>query len=260
MAAIKPVVVRNVAIGEGIPKIAVPIAGRTKADILAEAEKLRDFPVDIAEWRADGFEDILTWGQAAACVGELREALGQTPLLFTFRTAKEGGEKEIPVEIYEKLNLFMAQSGCVDLIDVEALTGDGAVKRMIEGAHAAGAKVVASSHDFRKTPGKDAIISRLCRMQESGADILKIAVMPRSRKDVLTLLSATEEMYTQYAKCPLITMSMAGTGMVSRLAGEVFGSAVTFGSVGRTSAPGQIGVGRLDAVLRTIHESMEGTA
>ena len=37
---IKPVVVRGVAIGEGIPKICVPIVGNTREEILAAAEEL----------------------------------------------------------------------------------------------------------------------------------------------------------------------------------------------------------------------------
>ena len=76
-------------------------------------------------------------------------------------------------------------------------------------------------------------------MQELDADIPKIAVMPQNKKDVLTLLAATEEMVSEYADRPIITMSMAGTGLISRLCGEVFGSALTFGAVGKASAPGQ---------------------
>ena len=62
-------------------------------------------------------------------------------------------------------------------------------------------------------------------MQDYGADIPKMAVMPKSKQDVLTLLSATLEMSEQFADRPIITMSMAGTGVVSRLTGETFGSA-----------------------------------
>ena len=92
-------------------------------------------------------------------------------------------------------------------------------------------------------------------MQELGADIPKIAVMPGSSADVLTLIAATQEMAAQYADRPIITMSMSGTGLISRLCGEVFGSACTFGAVGRTSAPGQIGVEELDTVLKLIHNN-----
>ena len=79
--------------------------------------------------------------------------------------------------------------------------------------------------------------------------------MPQSRKDVLTLLSATEEMDRRTTR-PLITMSMGPVGMISRLCGEVFGSALTFGSVGKASAPGQVNANDLAGVLKLIHESM----
>ena len=133
---------------------------------------------------------------------------------------------------------------------------DEIVKKIIEGAHAAGVKVVASNHDFFKTPDKDDIVGRLRKMQDLGADIPKIAVMPQNKKDVLTLLAATEEMANEYADRPIITMSMAGTGVISRLAGEVFGSALTFGAAAKASAPGQMGVQDLKQVLTLLHGAL----
>ena len=175
---------------------------------------------------------------------------------MTFRTSKEGGEKAIDAEAYAELNIKAAQTGLVDLVDVEVFTGDEIVSRIIREAHAAGVKVVASNHDFDKTPDKDDIVSRLRKMQAMDADIPKIAVMPRSKRDVLTLLAATEEMATDYADRPIITMSMAGTGVISRLCGEVFGSALTFGAAGKASAPGQMGVQDLSTVLGLLHNAL----
>ena len=93
-------------------------------------------------------------------------------------------------------------------------------------------------------------------MLAGGADIPKIALMPFCKKDVLTLLEATLEMSEQYADRPIITMSMAGTGVVSRLTGETFSSALTFGAASKASAPGQIGVHELKQVLDIIHKSL----
>ena len=93
-------------------------------------------------------------------------------------------------------------------------------------------------------------------MQDLGADIPKIAVMPQSKADVLTLLSATEEMATNFADRPIITMSMAATGLISRLCGEVFGSAATFGAVGKASAPGQMNAKDLETILSLLHASL----
>lgn len=252
----KTVTVRDVVLGEGRPKICVPIVGRTKEEIIACAAGLSGVCADMAEWRADWYEDIFEEDQIDGMLKALREALGSLPLLFTFRTAKEGGEKEITTAAYRELNERAAASGYVDLIDVEAFTGEETVRQMIQEAHGYGVKVIVSNHDFEKTPKQDEIVRRLGNMQETGADVLKIAVMPKTRRDVLTLLAATEEMYTDYADRPIITMSMSETGVISRLCGEVFGSAVTFGAAGQISAPGQASVDDLDKILTFFHKSL----
>ena len=248
--------VRDIEIGAGAPKIIVPIVGVTKNDIIEEAKTFHSIPVDVVEWRVDWFEGVFDFAQVEDVLKDLREALGNIPLLMTFRTSKEGGEKAIEPAAYAELNIKAAQTGYVDLVDVEIFTGDDIVKKIIDGAHAAGVKVIASNHDFFKTPAKEEIISRLCAMQEKGADIPKIAVMPQSKKDVLTLLAATNEMVEEHANRPIITMSMAATGVISRLAGEVFGSCLTFGAAKKASAPGQMGVNDLKTVLETLHKSL----
>ena len=252
----KTVKVRNIELGSGIPKICVPIVAVTKNDILEQAMSLRSIPADIAEWRVDWYEDVFEMDTLMQTLSQVREALGDMPLLFTFRTKKEGGEKEISPEQYAQLNKAVAENGYVDLVDVEAFTGDEIVTSIISHAHANGVKVIASNHDFAKTPEKDEIVRRLRKMQTLGADIPKIALMPTCKKDVLTLLEATLEMSEQYADRPIITMSMAGTGVVSRLTGETFGSALTFGAASKASAPGQIGVHELKQVLDIIHKSL----
>ena len=243
--------VRDIEIGAGAPKIIVPIVGVTKNDIIEEAKTFHSIPVDVVEWRVDWFEGVFDFAQVEDVLKDLREALGNIPLLMTFRTSKEGGEKAIEPEAYAELNIKAAQTGYVDLIDVEIFTGDEIVKKIIDGV-----KVIASNHDFFKTPAKADIIYRLRKMQDMNADIPKIAVMPQNKKDVLTLLAATEEMTTNYADRPIITMSMAGTGVISRLCGEGFGSSMTFGAAKKASAPGQMGVNDLNTVLGLLHGAM----
>ena len=227
----------------------------TKEDIIEEAKTFDSIPVDVVEWRADWFEGVFDFAKVEDVLKDLRTVLGNIPLLMTFRTSKEGGEKAIEPDAYAELNIKAAQTGYVDLVDVEIFTGDDIVKKIIDGAHAAGVKVIASNHDFFKTPAKADIIYRLRKMQDMNADIPKIAVMPQNKKDVLTLLAATEEMTTNYADRPIITMSMAGTGLISRLCGEVFGSALTFGAAKKASAPGQAAVNDLNNMLQFLHEN-----
>ncbi len=247
--------VRGVRIGEGMPKICVPIVGVTAEEIKAAAHVAKMAEPDVVEWRADWFSCVEEENQVRTVLEELRKILGNIPLLFTFRTKGEGGERMLDQAAYVRLNKKVAQSGLVDLLDVELFTGDAAVKELVACAHAAGVKVIASNHDFKKTPAADVIAERLFRMKELGADIPKIAVMPADRADVLTLLAATGQAAAGI-KGPIITMSMAGTGLVSRICGETFGSALTFGTAGKASAPGQMDAKDLRRILTLLHEDM----
>ncbi|MCD7867379.1 MAG: type I 3-dehydroquinate dehydratase [Clostridiales bacterium] len=246
--------VRGIKIGENPPKICVPIVGRTKEEILAAAVSIQSAAPDIVEWRADWYEDVSDFSRVSEVLTELRTLLPDMPLLFTFRTRAEGGEKSIPLEAYAKLTRQAAASSLVDLVDVEASAGDETVRDLIRKAHSCDVKVIVSSHDFQKTPGRKELIGRLVHMQNLGADIPKIAVMPHSRKDVLTLLDATREMWEEHADRPIITMSMGAYGRISRVCGEFSGSALTFGAVGKASAPGQMNAADLRTVLKLLHQ------
>lgn len=101
--------VRNIEIGSGVPKICVPIVGVTKDEIIAEAKTFDSIPVDVVEWRVDWFEGVFEFDKVEDVLKDLREALGETPILFTFRTSKEGGEKAIEAEPYKELNIAAAK-------------------------------------------------------------------------------------------------------------------------------------------------------
>ena len=248
---------RKVEIGTGKPKVIVPVVATTTEEILEKACQLRDVALDVVEWRVDFFEAADDVAAVLDTLAKLRDVMGELPILVTFRTKKEGGEREISMEAYTALNKAVAQSGLADAVDVEVFSGDAVARENIANIRAAGVAVVGSNHEFGFTPPKEELVARLCKQQELGCDILKIAVMPNSKQDVLTLLSATEEMYRNHARQPLVTMSMGAQGVLSRLCGEVFGSSMTFGAVGRVSAPGQIPVERLNSMLEMLHQSMQ---
>lgn len=253
----KIVQVKNINIGEGIPKICVPIIGKNKEDIIKEVKLLKETCLDIIEWRVDFFENVENIQEVKEMLYELRSYISNIPLLFTFRNVVEGGEKLISKDYYITLNKEVSNTGLIDLIDIELFIGDEVVEEIVDFAHKKEVKVIISNHDFYKTPKKEEIISRLCRMQELGADLPKIAVMPQNENDVLVLLEATNEMARVYADRPIITMSMSGMGVISRLCGEIFGSALTFGASKNSSAPGQISFKELNSVLSLLHKSIE---
>ncbi|MCC0731084.1 type I 3-dehydroquinate dehydratase [Clostridioides sp. ZZV14-6048] len=248
--------VKNIRIGEGIPKICVPIVGKTKEEIIEEVNDLKGICLDVVEWRVDFFKNVENIQQVKEVLNELRKYMPDIPLLFTFRSIKEGGKKLISKDYYTILNKEISNTGLIDLIDVELFMGDEIVNEIVEFAHKKEVKVVMSNHDFNKTPKKEEIICRLCKMQKLGADLPKIAVMPQNERDVLVLLTATNEMVQVYADRPIITMSMAGMGVISRLCGEIFGSSLTFGAAKKVSAPGQISVEELNSILHILHKSI----
>lgn len=248
-----PVTVRGTAIGTGRPKVIVPLTGGIVDELLAQARAVVAAGPDVVEWRVDHLAGgRATPEEAASAATALREVLGDLPLLVTIRTAHEGGLADGGDEDYVAAYRAVLGTGAADLLDVEVMRDPGTVRTLVDLAHAAGVAVVASNHDFAATPPREEIVRRLLLMAERGADVLKIAVMPQDPGDVLTLLAATWDAAQRTGR-PLVTMSMAAAGVASRVAGGVFGSAATFGMVGRASAPGQVEVGALRAALDVVH-------
>ena len=247
----KAVTVKNITFQEGSTLICVPLIGKTLDELKANARTLATAGADLIEWRVDHFTQVREPQLVQQALSDIRQILADIPLLFTFR--KEGGETEISDEAYFELNRQAAISGLADLIDIELFNDEAHIRAVIDVAHGAGVKVIMSNHDFHKTPAQEDIIYRLRRMQELGADLPKIAVMPQTPQDVLTLLSATLTMKEKYATRPIITMSMAKMGGVSRVTGRLFGSAMTFGTVGQASAPGQIAIKELREMMDILY-------
>ena len=252
----KVVKIKDIIIGEGLPKICVSMIGKTVIQLIEEASFLKDLDLDVVEWRADFYEEVMNIDKVKEALREIRKILYNKPIIFTFRSAKEGGQKEISAEFYVELNKAIAETNLVEVIDVELFNNEKHIKELVEAAHASGLTVIISNHDFHKTPSKEVIIARLRRAFELGGDLPKIAVMPNCSADVITLLDATRIMKEQYADGPIITMSMAGKGVISRLSGELFGSALTFGAAKKVSAPGQISVEDLRRTIQLLHDNL----
>ena len=245
--------IRGCSIGEGRPKVIIPIVEHTESRILETAAQFSTLQADCVEWRVDHFDDARTPGAVARCLAKLRVALKDKLLLVTIRTKAEGGEQALSHPEYLAFLSLILDTDCADLLDIEFFTAGADLPKLVEQAHSAGVAVVCSSHDFPKTPPRAELVCRMVQMQQAGADLPKLAVMPRCRTDVLELLAATAEMADQHPETPVITMSMGALGAVSRLAGEAFGSAMTFANPGQASAPGQVSLNIVNEVLDALH-------
>ena len=244
--------IRNLKLGEGLPKICIPLTDSNLESLKKSVDALQTVPCDLVEWRADFYENFQNESVRGEALNVLREKLGNTPLLFTIRTSREGGRAEIGTDEYRAINCSVIQTGLADLVDVELSRGDDIITGLVACAHSSGIRIIGSCHDFDKTPSKDAIVQTLCRMQALGADLAKYAVMPQCEQDVLTLLDATLTMKQAHTDTPVITMSMGHLGVLSRVCGTFSGSAVTFGTAGHASAPGQLPADLLKNILESL--------
>lgn len=246
----KKLKVKELVLGSGRPKVAVPLTANTSEQLLCQAKQAKDYG-DLIEWRIDFFDDVLDFEALAKAASAIKEILGTTPLLMTFRSAKEGGVKEISEAQYFEICNYIVTHKLADLLDVELFWTTAKVKQLVALAHQYEVKIIMSNHDFAKTPPTDELLRRFHLMAAYGADIVKIAVMPHSTLDVLNLLEATTLADAKLAQ-PVISMSMGDLGKISRVCGEVFGSCVTFGAVGQASAPGQIEATKLKEILQAL--------
>lgn len=250
--------VQGLKIGAGQPKICVPVVAENIEEIKKQANRIMYTPADIVEWRVDHLRRADDNASVLMALSKLREQISDKPVLFTMRTKGEGGAKEISVETYRSICSDAIKSGKIDLIDLEYRLDRDIISELMKLAHENDVKVILSNHDFEATPSANEMTSRMLEMKAMGADIAKIAVMPSNSEDVLALLTATENMKHVSNPIPVITVSMSSVGIISRIAGEIFGSAVTFAASGKGSAPGQIDADELDRNINTIHQSMLG--
>ncbi|MFD1486069.1 type I 3-dehydroquinate dehydratase [Lacticaseibacillus baoqingensis] len=219
-----------------MPAIAVPLTAKTAPELIAQAKAVCASPAAIAEWRVDAWPDVpLAVGQTVAAA--LHAANKQ--LLLTCRTQAQGGAFVGAVSDYGALyRRLLAISP--DAVDIEAHWPVAARKALVALVHEAGAAVVASAHDFTATPTLAAGQQQLTA-QAAWADVVKLATMPQTPADTLTLL-ALSAWAKKALPCPAIVIGMGALGQLTRVATGAFASALTFATLGAASAPGQLSV------------------
>ncbi|KJS00291.1 MAG: hypothetical protein VR65_13795 [Desulfobulbaceae bacterium BRH_c16a] len=237
--------IKNVVIGGVHPLICLPLVAGTKEELMGQASMLVELAPDLVEWRIDGFTEVEDVAKSLAALSELRSILGEIPLIFTCRIDQEGGIRKVSQERRLELMVAAIASGNIDLIDIELRNGREFIDAVKIHAQAQRVALILSYHNFKETPAETFIYNKLLAAYEAGADIPKLAVMPKDYADVLVLLSATNRARNSTIDTPLVTMSMGEQGAVTRLAGGLFGSDITFAVGKASSAPGQIPIAEM---------------
>ena len=246
-----PFRVRDVEFGGARPLFCVPLVASNLEQLLSQAETACRFDPDLIEWRADSFADTTPRGlvNALQC---LRKTLANRPIIFTLRMRNEGGAKEISQNDRLSCIEAAAASGNADMIDVELSNEEPFLTSVMRTGKEHGVRVILSSHDFHSTPPNDELLAKIDAMNRRGADVAKVAVTPRQTQDVLRLLEITVEARKRLPHLPLCTISMGQMGSLTRTAGALFGSDMTFAVATEASAPGQIEIGEARAITEKL--------
>lgn len=248
----KKIEVRGQVIGGERVLVCLPMTGASREKLLAEATELASLGPDLIEWRIDAFTDAADAASRNELLAKIREIIEEIPLIFTCRCENEGGLQTFTEQTRVAIITDAISSRNIDLIDIELCNDLGFKQSILEAAHSAGVKIILSHHNFSETPDVDFINNKLIEAQKQGADIAKVAVMPKSSRDVLTLLSATDKARNTEVQIPIIAISMAQTGIMSRVAGGLFGSDITFAAGIEASAPGQLAFKDLKLVMEIV--------
>ena len=244
--------------GGAFPLICTPLVGRTRDAVLAEVDAVLPKKPDVLEWRVDFFAALGDTAHVIDTARAMRERAGPVPVMFTRRSSMEGGEKiELAEPEVVQLYLDVCASRLVDLIDYETANDGENFSRLRAASREHGIALIGSYHNFEATPEAAALGAKFALAHRLGADIAKVAVMPKGPPDVLTLLGATYEA-SQSLPIPLISMAMGPYGSLSRMVGFVYGSALTWAVGKSSSAPGQVPIEDLRAVLATIRKTVLG--
>lgn len=235
-------------INGGRPIVCVPVMAEREEEILRQAKDFIGRGARMLEWRLDFFEGLGDPKRIRRVLKDLKPLCENTLLLTTVRTRHQGGNAAVTEQELMDTYMLLAESGAVDLIDVEFFELSQPAK-VIWQIQQQDVLAVTSHHDFGETPDYGVMTALLEQMERGGADLVKLAVMPREASDVLELLRATSDFYEEHEETPVISMSMGHLGLVSRAVGEIFGSCVTFAAMEGTSAPGQPVAEDLEKVL-----------
>ena len=242
--------IKNIKLGEGAPKICVPVIEKTEKEIIKYIKYINKLPIDIIEWRADFYLEDIIYEESEINIIEISKSIKKItnkPILFTVRSDKEGGKLKNDfynniIDIYKTV----IKNKCFDLIDLEILSlKEKDIKNIIKLSKENNIKTILSNHNFNKTPSKKYIISLINKMIKLKCDIPKVAYMPKNKKDVINLLEAVSDI----KDFPIIAISMGKLGIITR----IFGSVITFASAKSSSAPGQIEAMKLKYILDNLY-------
>ena len=211
-------------------KIAIPIFQEKCEDVIEVAQDCIEKGADVLEFRIDALKN--------PDIGEIKNTIKEIdfPMIATNRIQSEGGSFKGSED--ERIDILYECAGLVDYVDIELQCDDEYINRI----HDTGTKTIVSYHDFEKTPDLNEIMYIVDKEHELG-DIAKVAFVPEDLEDTLTILAVLSHCEDT------IAISMGDLGSYTRVMASKFDSPITFAAGTDVTAPGQIDIETMKALL-----------
>ena len=260
----KNMMIKNMILEVGRPKVAVPITGRSHEEIIEQVEAAMKTSCDMLEWRADYYfsemprleekvENTAAHMEMIRILDDIDYKTESKPLIFKIKGINQGGELRLDRSHAYDLAALAAQSKLVDFVDMELLDDNNSfdaeqVINQVNEIHKFGVKVIHSYHDFEGMPTREQIISLASNMRTLGADVVKICGTASSTDDAKIMLETAAQL-TAGDQNPVILIAMGQQGVATRVAGGKYGSCITYAYDGESTAEGQLDVVTLNKLL-----------
>jgi 3-dehydroquinate dehydratase I len=198
-------------------------------------EKLKKKNVNILEWRVDLISEPIE---------KIKEHISivRTLNLFSFiLTIRCNNIEDMKINYFAHEEL-LDFSDAVD-IDLNTPNRDELIKLV----KANKKSLVISHHDYEKMLSEKELTEVINQAENLNADIIKIAVTPKTNKEVIALLSFTEKNKHKN----IVIIGMGQIAKVTRAIAPLFGSLWTYGCLEDEVAPGQLTVKKLSDLYQS---------
>ncbi len=197
---------------------------------------------DIIEHRMDFMNQI-------ASLGEIYSAT-ETPIIATCRS-KEMGGNFAGSEQQRIAYLLEAIDNGASFVDIEYEVEHNLLKQISDAVSQYNCKLIISKHYTSFTPELPDLIDLIGKMEDRGADIIKLVVTPESLSDCRRIL----QVYSwEGSKIPLIAFAMGNIGRFTRVSSLFLGAPFMYVAQdsGKKAAPGQIPLSEMRTILRML--------
>lgn len=254
IACSKPLNVRGKLFGGPKPVLCIPLVARSQQEVLQIADSIASFGPDFVEIRVDYWDFLSDLQKVMAVLFSLRNKFPETPFILTCRDFREGGFRDIDLDLKKKIYEGALEKKLVDFVDIELALGQNYIDSLKSKIREANAFLILSYHEFSEILSEDEIFAKLSQEIFCGADVAKVAIMPKSHNDLISLLNATLRARKTYPNTPIITMAMGELGVLSRIVGFAWGSDLSFAMFSEASAPGQVSASTLADLFKVFED------